>query len=329
MKIPASKVPAQVWAEKAMRNRAGLREDEQTCLDKWLSSKQVYRVNEEIWTACRIGRDTAIPVQALSKLPYGCIFIQHALDFSVSMGQPSAERSGLISEHVEGYFVYRGITEKGCEYLSIAPLGSTRTIANGEEIGQYDGLGSNNLFHLDHGGTVGDWLGEVESASVADSALYGIEEIKKKRGTDSIGFEEEVRVTAMLAEFYREYSEKNLPLSNILGSLLYIVSKSADVRTVYTPQMPRPRKSRQTDCTVHDVGFHIASELSEVRRAADGAGHGNGGSGRHVSTHVRRGHWHGYWLGPKDAPTDLEIKWVAPIIVNGGDGEVAGCIHDL
>lgn len=328
MKIPASKVPAQVWAEKTMRNRAGLREDERECLDKWLSSKQVYRVNEEIWTACRIDMDTTIPAQAFLQLPYGCIFIQHASDFSVPMGLPSEGRSGVMSEHVEGYFVYRGMTERGSEYLSIAPLSSTRTIVNGAEIGQYDGLDSSNMFYLDHGGTVGDWLGEVKSASVSDTALYGIEEIKKKRGADSIGFDEALKVTAMLTGFYDEYSEKNLPLSNILGSLLYIISKNADVRTVYTPQPSRPKRSRQTDCTVHDVGFHIAPELSKVRRAAGSAGRENGGSGRHVSTHVRRGHWHGYWLGPKNAPTDLEIKWVAPVIVNG-DGEVAGCIHDL
>lgn len=328
MKIPASKVPAQVWAEKAMRNRAGLREDERECLDKWLSSKQVYRVNEEIWTACRIDRDTVIPVQAFSQLPYGCVFIQHASEYSVPMGLQSVGRSGAMSERVEGYFVYRGMTEKGSEYLSIAPLGSTRTIVDGTEIGQYDGLDSSNMFHLGHGGTVGDWLGEVKSVSVADTALYGIEEIKRKRGTDSIDFNEATRVTAMLTGFYSEYSEKNLPLPNILGSLLYIVSKNADVRTVYTPQQSRPKRSRQTDCTVHDVGFRIAPGLSEVRRAADSVGRGNGGTGRHVSTHVRRGHWHGYWLGPKNAPTDLVIKWVAPVIVNG-DGEVAGRIHDL
>lgn len=47
----------------------------------------------------------------------------------------------------------------------------------------------------------------------------------------------------------------------------------------------------------------------------------------HVSPHVRRAHWHGYWLGKRDNPTDLVIKWIAPVIVNGGNGELLGRVH--
>ena len=42
MKIPASKVPAQVWADKA-RRRADLDEVESMLLSSWDDSKQVYR----------------------------------------------------------------------------------------------------------------------------------------------------------------------------------------------------------------------------------------------------------------------------------------------
>ena len=37
--------------------------------------------------------------------------------------------------------------------------------------------------------------------------------------------------------------------------------------------------------------------------------------------------WHGYWLGKRDNPTDLVIKWIAPVIVNGGNGELLGRVH--
>lgn len=35
-----------------------------------------------------------------------------------------------------------------------------------------------------------------------------------------------------------------------------------------------------------------------------------------VRPHVRRGHFHSYWIGPKQNPNDLVIKWIPPIYVN-------------
>lgn len=97
------------------------------------------------------------------------------------------------------------------------------------------------------------------------------------------------------------------------------------------PQKNQSRKSRQTDCTVHDVGFRIAPQLAEVRRVYehDAKGQDGGKTGRHVAPHVRRGHWHGYWTGPRENPTGLEIKWVAPTIVNGSRGELEGTVHEV
>ena len=120
-------------------------------------------------------------------------------------------------------------------------------------------------------------------------------------------------------------------LEHILGSLLYISSKEADVRTVYVPQKNQTRKSRQTDCTVHDVGFCIAPQLAEVRRVYEHEADGQDDckTGHHVASHVRRGHWHGYWTGPRNNPTGLEIKWIAPIVVNASRGELEGTVHEV
>lgn len=118
-------------------------------------------------------------------------------------------------------------------------------------------------------------------------------------------------------------------LRQLLSILMYIVSKEADVRTVYVPQKNRPKRSKQTDCTVHEVGFRIAPALAEVRRRYESHALESKRSGRHMPVHVRRAHWHGYWTGPKDNPTGLEIKWIAPIIVNADRGDVQGVVHQL
>ena len=101
------------------------------------------------------------------------------------------------------------------------------------------------------------------------------------------------------------------------------------MRTVYAPQKNRPKRSKQTDCTVHEVGFRIAPALAEVRRRYESHALESKRSGRHMPVHVRRAHWHGYWTGPKENPTGLEIKWIAPIIVNADRGDVQGVVHQL
>lgn len=141
----------------------------------------------------------------------------------------------------------------------------------------------------------------------------------------------------MLSEALKSYARSTWldiashDLEKLLGTLMYISSKEADVRTVYAPQKNQTRKSRQTDCTVHDVGFRIAPQLAEVRRVYEheAKGQDGGKTGRHVAPHVRRGHWHGYWTGPRENPTGLEIKWVAPTIVNGSRGELEGTVHEV
>ena len=57
MKIPASKVPAQVWADKA-RRRGDLDEVESMLLSSWDDSKQVYRIGKELGMSFALMRRT-------------------------------------------------------------------------------------------------------------------------------------------------------------------------------------------------------------------------------------------------------------------------------
>ena len=41
-----------------------------------------------------------------------------------------------------------------------------------------------------------------------------------------------------------------------------------------------------------------------------------------LKTLSRRGHWHHYWVGPRDGDRELILKWVAPMFINSGDNIV-------
>lgn len=110
MKIPASKVPAQVWADK-MRTEGDLSEAESERLRRWDSSKQVYRVNSTLWDELKIDNKDEIPVSVFSKLPYDCIFIERkdSLDKYIRQrrGWKTVKPADIIIEKRDGAYWIR------------------------------------------------------------------------------------------------------------------------------------------------------------------------------------------------------------------------------
>lgn len=83
-----------------------------------------------------------------------------------------------------------------------------------------------------------------------------------------------------------------------------------------------------------DVGFRVGKKISAAKRDAhQQVGHTQGGGGS-VGTpkrsHVRRGHYHSYWVGSRSSgDRKLVLKWVAPTFINGGGDDVAAVVHEV
>lgn len=312
MKIPKNKVPAQVWAEKVERNIDAASFDERACLMRWKGSKQVYRVNDNLWRELSLEDAAELPVDVFTRLPYDCIFIQHRKEVRVSNGQAS-----LVLER-EGYFCWLDGSR-----LSISVLTGTACRVEGPRFtakGEIRPL-SSFIFDIGHAKTIGGLLEELEDTTLA-GAQRAAGQLAEESGNP--GFDATVGIDGFISSFI-----DGLDLKQVFGCLMYIASKGPDVRTVYAPQKSQPRKSRQADCTVHDVGFRVAPQLAEVRRCRFDGGDTSENAGRDIAPHVRRAHWHGYWTGPRENPTGLEIKWIALVVVNGHRGKPEGVIHDF
>lgn len=310
MKIPASKVPAQMWAEKAKAHYGSLSDVEREVLELWESSKQVYRVNDGLWNEMSIEEAEELPMSLLNRMPYDCLFIQHRELMEVPLGE-SGHRAVIERE---GYFCFRD--DDG---FHIAALNGRSDFMPRQE-----NAITPMPVSFDKCESVGDCMGVITKAV----SLYT--KAARDKMEKELGFSPADDYVASGARLLMEtmgFSD----IGKLAGTLMYICSKEADVRTVYVPQKNQSRKSRQTDCTVHDVGFRIAPQLAEVRRVYehDAEERIGGATGRHVAPHVRRGHWHGYWTGPRENPTGLEIKWIAPTVVNSSRGELAGTVHEV
>jgi hypothetical protein len=112
----------------------------------------------------------------------------------------------------------------------------------------------------------------------------------------------------------------------IIAALLYICSTEPDV---VDPDRPgaRPRRAARAaeKPQVWEVGYRISTALKQARLEHDVHG------GHHSSpvAHLRRAHWHTYWVGPKSDPEQrrAELRWISPVLV--GSGQLVTTIRDL
>lgn len=109
-------------------------------------------------------------------------------------------------------------------------------------------------------------------------------------------------------------------LKPLISILLYLCSDEPDFDPLRMPQsmpsrpalkkgkkgfyLPTPEKTK-----VFPVGGSIGPAL---RLAVESQV-----SGRTVKTHLRRGHWHGFWKGPRSGVRNFIYHWIAPLIVEG------------
>ena len=105
MKIPASKVPAQVWADRARAHYGNLKKMEKDVLGYWEENKQVYRMNDALWDEMSIDEAEEFPMSLLDRLPYDCVFIQHRETIEFPFVFRGHELSGTVER--EGYFCFR------------------------------------------------------------------------------------------------------------------------------------------------------------------------------------------------------------------------------
>lgn len=112
----------------------------------------------------------------------------------------------------------------------------------------------------------------------------------------------------------------------IVAALLYICSADPDV---VDPDRPgaKPRRAAQPAprSQVWEVGYRLGTALRKARLDHEAQG------GHHNApvAHVRRAHWHLYWVGPKSDPEQrrTELRWISPVLV--GSGELLTTVREL
>ena len=122
-----------------------------------------------------------------------------------------------------------------------------------------------------------------------------------------------------------------LALKCTLQIVLYLCAQNAEVEPD-PKQRPRPQrkddiKDRYSEVHKWNVGVRIGSAVRAYKKSEAQSSVKGKTSGTHASLrpHMRRGHWHNFWMGPRNDPTQrrLVLKWVAPTFINIAFGEDA------
>jgi len=90
-----------------------------------------------------------------------------------------------------------------------------------------------------------------------------------------------------------------------------------------SPTRPRLTKTKRgwrlfapDRARVWDVGAQTGEVIRRGRREAGEAGQ------RTVRPHIRRGHWHGYWYGPRTGEQIFRCRWLPPMVIAAGEEDM-------
>lgn len=139
-------------------------------------------------------------------------------------------------------------------------------------------------------------------------------------------------------------------LNKSMQIVLYILAINADInenpvqKKVYKPhtQAKRPIKDKYSEVRKWDVGYRVGTvirmkqdektneEADETSEASELPEKLAGRSGSHTSKrpHMRRGHWHNYWIGPRAGERKLVLRWIPPMFI-GVRGDTPVVLHDV
>lgn len=123
-------------------------------------------------------------------------------------------------------------------------------------------------------------------------------------------------------------------IAPLVSLLLYLCADEADFGA-HRPQKPTPRKGKKGKiklfAATQPKAWDCAVRLGAAIRAAESQNaEPTGQSGSRKRPHMRRAHWHSFWIGRRDSDDrNLIVRWVPPIAVNLTDDELPAVIKPV
>ncbi|MCW8175309.1 AcrVA2 family anti-CRISPR protein [Verminephrobacter aporrectodeae] len=252
----------------------------------WRPTKGIYRFHPDLYESLiETDLEGEIPSDVLLRMPSWAVFIE----------TPASENMPF---QLEGFWAY------------LSRLGTQNELVL---VGQWRQDGE----HLDIG-IDPDWDILLFKLQLGHHPVSDLTEKMYRQGAHDAGRAYEQRPDGVQAL-------QDHVMSAMLSLLLYLCSEQPDILN-WEPEQPQFKylgKKRRWLASKNvrewDVGLRLGAALKSARErsaATDGAT----SNGTPARPHVRRAHWHSYWIG-KRGEQSISLRWLPPIPVNVADAE--------
>lgn len=244
-------------------------------VSKYKKSKQSYVFDKDfVAELSNTKAGITVPYNVFSRLPFQIMY----LDFSAN--KEVTEKTGIdgVLVHVKGIDAQLGSSQKKYWLLQSA------SYKNG--VMQY--LQGQIVLDTPEGFTLA-----ADDMTVEDTVLT-----PKQRGEFEAGLDTQATL--------------------LIQSLLYLSSYEPDIHESKASkarmQTAKRKKTAKADLPerVYQVGERFGEAFRKWTQGSLGQSHDGSGVGVRKRPHVRRAHWHRYWIGKKNSPErELTLKWVS------------------
>lgn len=149
-----------------------------------------------------------------------------------------------------------------------------------------------------------------DGQTITDALFADAESTEKYGGADKLGVYRELITPALMTAYY-------------------LCSENAVLRQVKTAKGKRPKLGNGKPLNIRrwDVSYREGSEFHRMYEEHDESGESRRNRVNGVRPHVRRAHWHHYWVGK--GREKLAVRWIAPVFVMGAQRNVPAVNHEI
>ena len=181
------------------------------------------------------------------------------------------------------------------------------------------------LLYLFEDGSTAGYPVHIDMETLRDSMLRFIQQAHNNVAPGS-----QLRKHLLLDD--RGFDSLENVIKKSLQIVLYLCAENAEIQK--DPEQATVMKrsgiirDKYSEVRKWDVGVRIGRAIKHYKTSS-AAGSSRKGSHASPRPHMRRGHWHHYWTGPKSGERKLVLKWTAPTFVSASLDEQPVVIHRI
>ena len=261
-------------------------------LAPWRLSKEVYVVDEDLKDLLfEQDGELDVPDEILLQLPYPCFYVE-------------LPNTYYRADKIHGFFVT-------LEY----------DVINGDK--------ELKPVFLTDDGDIFSYSIHIGAKTIEESV-----DMLDKQALENTNGDKELKRLALKA--MQDSAETKIFLKQILQVILYILAQNAEItpssEQSFITKRGKTLKDKYSEIRKWDVGIRVGAAIRQqkIREQSERTERNQSGHNS-PRPHIRRGHWHHFWIGPKTQPEErkLILKWLSPMTVAANPEDTPIVLHKV